>query len=340
MTDRRLDDRDVGLHFLVGLRPGPDLSPEDRQLLAALRPAGVVLFGPNFDHGTSASHWTARLASLLADVRAAIGRDRVLVGIDHEGGRVHRPPPPVTHFPPALDWASRAREVGDVMGRELAGLGINLNFAPVLDILTEEANPVIGRRAMSTDPAAVGPLAMAFAAGLEGRRVLACGKHFPGHGDTRQDSHHVRPILEATLDDLRRRELVPFAHAVRNGLRVMMTSHIEFPRIDPGRPATLSRRLVTDVLRDELGFDGVVVTDDLGMRAMDGLMPDEDLGPAILAAGHDVLLLCAYWTDTSRAPAFARGIERAVAAGALDLAASRARIVALLQATLTAPDFE
>jgi len=326
----------VGDHFLVGLRPTPVLHDLDRVLLNDLRPAGVILYKSNFRHDLPYEAWLEIHARLIDDIRAATGRRRMFIAIDHEGGRVCRTPPPITRFAYAAQWAEHAAEVGRAIGRELASLGVNLNFAPVLDIHTNPKNPVIGERAFGTTAEAAIVAALPFMRAMQEEKVIACGKHFPGHGDTSVDSHLGLPALDLGIDALRQRELKPFAAAIDAGLGMLMTSHILFPAIDADAPVTLSRRFITEILRDELGFAGVAVSDDVGMAAMNGIFDAPDAAANFMAAGCDMLMVCAHFTDTERARRFAEAIVGAIDRGCLDealLARSRARIEALLEQT-------
>ncbi len=330
----------VGDHFIVGLRPTPDLDDRDRALLRDLKPAGVILFKSNFRHDLPYEGWLDSHRRLIADIRAAAGRDRLLVAVDHEGGRVCRTPPPITRFAYAARWADESAAVGAAIGRELASLGFNLNFAPVLDIHTNPLNPVIGPRAFGTSPEAVTRAALPFMRAMQAEGVLACGKHFPGHGDTGVDSHLGLPTQDLDLDALRQRELKPFAAAVAAGIPMIMTSHILYPGIDAEAPVTLSRRFIASLLREELGFNGVAVSDDIGMGAMKGFFDSADAAANFLAAGCDMLMVCAHFTEADRARGFAQAIIEAEAAGRLDaalLARSRARIAALLARAASNP---
>ncbi len=271
----------VGDHFLVGLRPTPFLHELDRALLAELRPAGVILYKSNFRHDLPYDGWLESHARLIADIRAAAGRRRMFIAIDHEGGRVCRTPPPITRFAYAAEWPEHAVEVGKAIGRELASLGLNLNFAPVLDIHTNPKNPVIGPRAFGATAEAVIAAAISFMRAMQAEKVNACGKHFPGHGDTSVDFHLGLPALDLDIDALRQRELKPFAAAIEAGVGMLMTSHILFPGIDPDVPVTLSRRFITEILRGELGFAGVAISDDVGMGAMNGFFDAPDRPPPI-----------------------------------------------------------
>ena len=307
----------VGKHFLIGLRPTPALHPQDRELLRDLRPAGVVLFKSNFSHDRPYGDWLAGHRDLLAAVREAVGHERLFIAIDHEGGRVCRTPSPITRYAYARNWADRSGDVGAAMGLELSSLGINLNFAPVLDVDSNPQNPVIGAKSFGQEPEVVAASACAFVKQMEANGVRACGKHFPGHGDTRTDSHHELPIIDASIQTLRNRELKPFAAAIAGGIGMIMTSHILFKGLDDKWPATLSRHIIHELLREELGFQGVIVSDDIGMRAVSSMFEEADAGARFLSTGHDLLMICAHWTDTERARFLAHGILEACRDGTL-----------------------
>jgi beta-N-acetylhexosaminidase len=328
-----IDISQAGHHFLVGLRPTVSLDSRDRALLADLRPAGVILFKSNFVQDEPYERWLKVHEGLISEVRAAIGRERIFVGIDHEGGRVCRTPAPITRFAYAQRWAASAGAVGRAMGVELSSLGVNLNFAPVLDIHSNPANPVIGARAFGTSSEQVTAAALEFMSAQQGAGVLACGKHFPGHGDTSTDSHHELPVLERDLEGLRARELKPFVAAIAAGIPMIMTSHLMLPRLDPVDPVTLSRRFGRQLLRDELGFNGVVVSDDIGMRAVSRMFDDPTAAARLLLAGTDLMMVCAYWTDTERCRGFAAAMISAQRQGVIPSeleSQSRSRIESLL----------
>ncbi len=323
----------VGHHFVVGLQRGTVLTEHDRRLLGELKPAGIALFKSNFDHNAGYDVWLAEHAKQLDEVRNIIGRDRLLVAIDHEGARVCRTPAPLTRFAFPARWARTSAAVGDAMGMELASIGVNLNFAPLLDINTNPQNPVVGERAFATTAADVSAAALPFMAAMQAHGVLACGKHFPGHGDTFDDSHRAMPVVDRTLDELRQRELLPFADAIGAGIPLIMTSHILMTAIDSTAPATFSKRIINDLLREELQFKGVVISDDLGMRAMDGVF-DDSAAVQCVRAGNDLLLIASYWSDTGRVRGFARALLEAQSSGEISqgvLDRSAERIAALLE---------
>jgi beta-N-acetylhexosaminidase len=219
-----------------------------------------------------------------------------LIAIDQEGGRVARLGAPVLLLPPmarlsALGDADLTRRAGALLGRQLAALGFSMDFAPVLDVNTNPHNPVIGDRAFGDRPEVVIEQALAFAEGLGSAGILACGKHFPGHGDTDLDSHLALPRLTHTRARLDAVELAPFA-AARGRLPAVMTAHVVFEALAPDRPATLAPAVVRDLLRGELGYDGVVISDDLEMRAIADHYGVEQAACMAIEAGCDVLLIC------------------------------------------------
>jgi beta-N-acetylhexosaminidase len=196
-----------------------------------------------------------------------------------------------------------AERVAAATGRELAALGITVDFAPVLDVNTCATNPVIGDRAFGSDPDTCSRFGVAWVRGLQTAGVLACGKHFPGHGDTTKDSHHDLPVVDQPLDRLLAVELAPFRAAAAAGVASMMTAHVVYPAIDPKFPATLSPAACTE-LRARVGFTGMLVSDDLEMQAIAARWEVEDAAVLAVAAGCDALLVC--WSDDKQ--------ERAVAA--------------------------
>ncbi len=330
----------AGEHFLIGLRPTAELHERDRALLADLRPAGVVLFKSNFLQDSPYERWLEVYRRLLADVRSTIGRERIFVAIDHEGGRVCRTPSPITRFSYATRWAPQAGAVGQAMGVELASLGVNLNFAPVLDIHSNPANPVIGPRALGTTSEQVIAAALPFMRGLQAEGVLACGKHFPGHGDTDTDSHRELPVLNQDLEELRSRELRPFRAAIEAGIPMIMTSHLLLPKVDPIEPVTLSRQFGQEVLRGELRYRGVVASDDIGMQAVSRMFEDPTAAVRLRLAGTDLMVVCSYGTDTDRCRGFAESMIEAERQGVIPeeaAAQSRERVRSLL---LRAPQHE
>ncbi len=282
----------VGQLFMVGI-PHPSLDDNTRQLLQDLRPSGVILFRRNYTD-------VETLAALCHELHALNQANPPLIAIDHEGGRVHRLSAPFTHFPPALQLTQNgspnsvdlAYQVGQAMGRELRAVGIDLDFAPVLDVFTNPDNTVVGDRAFSTDPHQVAALGCALARGLRDGGVIPCGKHFPGHGATLIDSHQDLPRDERARASFEQIDLVPFRQACAEQIEMIMTAHVLYPAFDPDLPATLSAWIINDLLRHQLGFAGVVVSDDLEMGAIVRHGSVEQAAVDSLVAGADLLLVC------------------------------------------------
>jgi beta-N-acetylhexosaminidase len=322
-----------GHRFLLGLQQSYTLTDHDKRLLSLLQPAGVVLFRANFMADAPYDAWLSAHAKLIADVREYIGRDEIIIAIDHEGGGVLRPPAPITPFAYAREWPGQAAAVGRAMAVELKGLGFNVNFAPVLDVNSNPANPVIGPRAFGTRPEDVTGPARQFLDALQAEGVLGCPKHFPGHGDAGIDSHYALPVIDVDPETFRNRELAPFRQFTDAKTRMIMTAHIVVPQIDPATPATMSRIILNDILRQELGFKGVIVTDDLGMRAISDKLKEPGTTVSIVNAGADLFCICAYWTDTSLVLDMARHMGEGLRDGTIKettLQQSFDRIAALL----------
>jgi beta-N-acetylhexosaminidase len=251
---------------------------------------GVILFARNVE----APAQVARLTNALSGLAPA---GPLLVAVDQEGGRVARLRRGFTALPPMRRLgetgdADLCERAGAICGRELRAVGFNYDFAPVLDVDTNPKNPVIGDRSFSRDPGEVARLGLAFARGLRASKVAACGKHFPGHGDTLADSHKTLPRLERDLDSLRQIELAPFREAVRAEIDSIMTAHVIYSALDPDLPATLSPKIMRRLLREELGYEGVVVSDDLEMAAIADRFDLGEAAKLALAAGIDLVLVC------------------------------------------------
>ncbi|OYU43894.1 MAG: beta-N-acetylhexosaminidase [Burkholderiales bacterium PBB4] len=229
---------------------------------------------------------------LTTDLREVMG-PRALIGIDQEGGSVIRatflPQAPAAMALGAIDDVELAEQVGAAVSRGLRSLGINWNFAPVLDVNNNPANPVIAERSFSADPHAVARLAGAWMRGAMSQGVACCVKHFPGHGDTHMDSHHALPVVDKTLAELEQLELIPF-RALAHTAPAVMTAHIVYPQIDPEHPATLSRKVLTGVLRNAIGYRGVVITDALMMKAVYDRYGHARAAVLTLQAGADLVL--------------------------------------------------
>ena len=284
-----------------GAQPVLQLPPALANALAVLQPGGVILFRENLES-------VAQIAALTAQIRQCLS-PATLIAIDQEGGRVTRlPRDQVTSFSGNMALAAclgderrtLARAMGAAQGEELAALGININFAPTLDVNSNPQNPVINVRAFGDDPATVASLGAEVVSGLQGAGVAAAVKHFPGHGDTSLDSHTHLPCVLRDRRSAETIDLAPFANVIGEAAPAMvMTAHIQYPALDaatlPGTdvvcPATLSRPIITDLLRKQLGFEGVVISDALDMRAISALMTPLEAVLACFRAGVDIALM-------------------------------------------------
>jgi beta-N-acetylhexosaminidase len=311
--------------FCAGI-PETALDDATRALHAEMPFGGVVLFRHNADEPRT-------MRTLSTAVHGLDPTLPPLVAIDHEGGRVHRLRAPFTHFPAAAEVAARGpravRAVATAMARELAAIGIDLTFAPVLDVASNPASPIIGDRAFATDPERAAALALVSFRATRAVGLVTCGKHFPGHGDTATDSHLELPVVHKSRRELARTELLPFRRAIAAGVPMLMTAHVRYPALDPEWPATLSPTILTGLLRRRLGFRGIICSDDLEMRAIADHYGPGDAAVASIAAGADFLLYCHRQDDLRTA---ITAVERAVTDGRLPerrIAESHRRIVAI-----------
>ena len=273
--------------FTVGFH-GRTIS-DDLSRLLARGVGGVILFSRNVGQ-------PAEVLETTSSIKRRAGRP-VLISLDQEGGKVARLRQGFSEVPSMralgeTGSAALTREVGALIGRELRAVGFDMNYAPVLDVDTNPDNPVIGSRSFGRTPERVSELGVALAAGLESVGIAACGKHFPGHGDTSRDSHLELPRLAHSLERLQQVELQPFAAAVKAGIPSLMTAHVIFEPLDPLYPATMSHAVLHGLLREKMGYDGLVVTDDLEMRAIADHYSVEDTVVRGLNAGVDQFLCC------------------------------------------------
>lgn len=320
----------IGAHFIVGPQ-GTSLSPDEKNLFRRLRPIGVFLHGANFLKEKSYREWIVAIAALLREAQELSGRERMIVCIDHEGGRIMRTPKPFTRTPAAGEFAPYSEIVGKIHGEELASLGVNLSFGPVVDVYSNPANPVIGPRSFADTPEGVITAARAYVRGLQSSGVACCLKHFPGHGDTLQDTHDGFATVDAPREVLQSRELRPFQALVAEGsVPAIMTAHVTFPAVDAGVPATLSSKILQGILRQEFKYDGVVISDDIDMGAMREHFSESETARRAAQAGVDILL---FNHHPARALACAEALQQAVDSGAIDpvqFARSSSRVLAML----------
>ncbi len=279
----------VGQKLVFGIE-GTRLTQEIIDLFRKTHAGGLILFRRNFDSADA-------LRGLLADLDRALAR-KILVMVDHEGGRVIHFGEGVTIFPDAqavgvagqVEWAERQ---GQIEAQELRSLGIDLNLAPVLDVVAGERCPAIGTRSYGENPELVSQMGSARIKGMQSQGLWACAKHYPGLGAAELDPHGELPVIRKSWKALKEFDLVPFRKAFEAGVDTVMSSHPVYPEIDSRAwPATFSRRLMHDYLRLELGFSGVSLTDDLKMGAISKMTTLAEAVPLAAKAGHDLLLIC------------------------------------------------
>jgi beta-N-acetylhexosaminidase len=265
---------------------------------------GIVLFSRNIQ----SPQQTAELTNELQRLAEATARQIPLfIGIDQEGGWVIRLKEGATVLPGnmalgATDSTELAERAGEITAVELAAVGVNLNFAPVMDVNNNPDNPVIGRRSFGESPELVSRLGISYIRGLQRNGVLATVKHFPGHGDTTVDSHFELPTVNHDLERIHALELQPFRAAIDADVAAIMTAHIIYPAFDADRPATLSPTILTDLLRKELGFDGLLITDDMEMKAIDDRYRSGEAAVMAVEAGADIVMVL--WTPAKQIEVF------------------------------------
>lgn len=281
--------RQIGQLVMLGF-PALSISADLRFLAKEYDLGGIILFGRNIEEPEQVAEVAHEAQALSKDIP-------LWVSVDQEGGTVARLREPFTSWPAMRCLGDSgdlelARRFGRVLARELLAVGVTLNYAPVLDVHTNDDNPVIGERALSEKPEEVARIGAAVIEAMQREGVAACGKHFPGHGDTDVDSHYKLPVVDQSNERLRQVELLPFEAAVHADVAMIMTAHVLYPAFDEERPATISKNVVTEILREELDFKGVIATDDLTMKGIASEWSVEDAGVEAIAAGCDLLLLC------------------------------------------------
>lgn len=279
----------IGQLLMAGFE-GTTPSKEIQTLIQKHHIGGVILFSRNIKEPAQCAKVTESLQKLAPDAP-------LLIAVDQEGGRVSRLAPPFTQFPSAkvvgqCDSVPLTYSLAEAMGKELLAVGINMNFAPVLDVDTNPHNPVIGDRSFGGSPTLVSKHGLAMIVGMHDQKVIPCGKHFPGHGDTASDSHRTLPHVQRSAEHLTNVELRPFIHVIENRLSCLMTAHVVYRHLDDTLPASLSKKIITQLLRKTLHFDGIVVTDDLGMNGITQHFTVPDAAVKAIQAGADLILVC------------------------------------------------
>lgn len=296
---------------------GSELNFPVQALLAEWQVGAVVLLPSNLENPQQITRLTNDIQQTLLDNNGI----PAFISVDQEGGIIAHLEEGFTRWAvPSLLTATQnpdlAYQFGEALAEELLAVGINMNLAPVADLQTNLANPIIGRRSFGNDPNLVAPIISAVVEGMQANGVLATVKHFPGHGDTISDSHLELPELALSLDDLFERELIPFQSAIESNVGAVMVAHIYFPEIDSevDLPSSLSSNIINGLLRDTMGYDGLVITDALDMDAIDTVYSPSDSAIRAIEAGNDLILLGAHISPENQAQAM-QAVVDAVLAG-------------------------
>ena len=284
-------DEKIGQMITIGI-DGYSVDDTAKQLITDKKVGGVILFKDNISDSN-------QLLQLINDIKGINSTNKIpiFISVDQEGGRVNRLPSEIKSLPSNEVVGNKndnklAYDIGKNIGYTLGSFGFNMDFAPVLDVNSNPNNTVIGDRSFSNDKDKVASLGASEINGFKDSNIISVAKHFPGHGDTATDSHYALPIINKTLDELKSVEFVPFKKAIEEKVPAIMVSHILMPQIDANNPASMSKTIITDILRKDLKFDGLIVTDDMTMGAVTN---DLDITTACINAinaGADLLLVC------------------------------------------------
>ncbi|MBN8535504.1 MAG: beta-N-acetylhexosaminidase [Deltaproteobacteria bacterium] len=332
-------NKKFGQLMIIGIQ-GKSLSEDEKKFIINNNISGIILMGRNCESPKQVHDLCTEIQSLRFHMP---DKAPLFIGIDMEGGRVQRLKSPFTLWPPArkmgeLDNASISFLFSQKMGMELKSVGINLNFAPCVDIFSNPQNTVIGDRALGTDPEQVGKHASALVRGYIKSEIIPCVKHFPGHGNTLIDSHEDLPTEDAELKRLEDFELIPFKRSFKARVEMCMTSHILFPKIDPKYPVTFSEIFIKKVLKEANRFRGLVITDDLDMKALTKNYSPDQIPILAMKAGCDLLLYC---NEPLSPPRALEALIEATAQGVLDinhLEQVANKIIAFKKEKITNPD--
>lgn len=303
--------KDLGQLFITGIA-GKELTSEESEFIQNENIGGVIFFTHNYAD-------PAQLGELVNEIQKLRDEYPLFICVDHEGGRVHRfKSGGFTHFPSSMDLTKQnspklVYEVYKAMAEELSACGINLSFGPVCDILTNSENKVIGDRSFGEDPTEVEKYVSAAIRGLQTNNVLACAKHFPGHGGTTKDSHFDLPLVKTDLETIRNRELIPFVKASKSRVEFIMMAHLMVDALNDELPTTLSKEAY-DFLREELKYKKIIISDDMDMKAISDRFSYEEAAVRALEAGVDIL---EYRSFQSTLKAF-NAVKDAIESGRLD----------------------
>lgn len=305
----------VGQLVIVGLDEYTN-NAHSKEMLEKYKVGGFILFEKNIKDAK-------QMLSLINSLKQSnlINKTPLFLSIDEEGGRVTRMPKEFLKLPSnkyigQFNNSQLSYNIGTILGKELKSFGLNMDFAPVLDINSNAKNPVIGDRSFGANEKLVSKLGLETMKGIQKEKVIPVIKHFPGHGDTSVDSHIGLPVVNTTLSRLKSFELVPFKEAIDNGADMVMIAHILMPKIDGKNPASFSKVVITDILRKDLNFNGVVITDDMTMGAVMKNFKIEEAAVMSLKAGTDIVLVCHNYNNQIKV---IDGIKKSIESGNLPM---------------------
>lgn len=283
-------DEKIGQLTIVGVE-GTEINENTKELIQKYHVGGVIFFKENI----SSRNQALTLVKSLKDINGS--SIPLFLGVDEEGGRVSRMPAEYKKLPSSGTIGKKnneeiSKKIGEILGEEVSSIGFNLDFAPVLDINSNPKNPIIGDRSFGNNSELVSKLGVATMKGIQSKNIISAVKHFPGHGDTSVDSHKGLPTVSNDIKRLRSFELIPFEKAIDNGADMVMVAHILLPNIDKTYPSSLSKVVISDILRKELGFNGVIITDDMTMGAITLNYDINKAAVTSLKAGSDIVLVC------------------------------------------------
>ncbi|TQR21849.1 beta-N-acetylhexosaminidase [Psychrobacillus vulpis] len=288
----------IGQMIFAGIQ-GTDLSEETKRLISTDKVGGIIFFKDNLKEAN-------QTVALLNVIKSESNKEKfpLFLGVDQEGGRITRLPGlsrlPTNEEIGKQNDPSYSYSIGAHLGEQLNAFGFNIDFAPVLDVNSNPKNPVIGDRSFGNNPNIVSELGIQTMQGIQSQNVISVVKHFPGHGDTAEDSHKELPVIRKSLEELNKLELIPFKNALEDGADVVMVAHILLPKIDPNFPSSMSHEIITGILREQMQFDGVIMTDDMTMNAILGNYKIDQAAVEAVKAGNDIVLIAHDYTNVKK----------------------------------------
>ncbi|MDY6969074.1 MAG: beta-N-acetylhexosaminidase [Spirochaetota bacterium] len=322
----------IGQMLIVGV-PGNEISDMSKSIIEKYLPGGIILYGYNIKDEDKLKYFIYYMQQLSLHS----SKIPLFMSIDQEGGRVKRITEGITQFPGNMAFGivndtELTYNAARILGIQLRLIGVNMNLAPVLDVNNNPSNPVINTRSFGSLQSVVSRMGAAYIRGLQESDCIAVGKHFPGHGDTDKDSHHTLPHIDYDINRLKQVEFPPFVNAIKNKVGGIMTAHISYPKIlNNNLPATISKKFIKNILREEMKFNGLIISDDIEMKAISRLMSIGDAAVKTITAGVDIVLISSHGNNIGR---IKDAIMKAVQNGTIDINAINNSVRRILKAKL------